>query len=799
MAEDTKDEARCIGLRKQTAQHAKIVISSTDAGTYYFENPSIQPDTATSVPSISNLETIYWKNPLVHKGINLRANRLIGDGFELTPAEGADVNPVIAEQAKDECWKFLKNINHITFLRQSAINAYVAGNEWTEQIYNKLGTFVAVAHGDFRTIDFRRSFITQKILIDNDGTPEGYWQYIENLTELYQSLSMVFGSKETYESLTAAKNRLLDTQQYMITDENGKDVAVMTKKPNYMFLKKEEIAHLSFNNLNDNWFGVSLIIPAYDAATHLNQVMYATAEAINEMGYPKPIVYVGDKDHPPNENLNTTAENAITDPVRKEGFVLPYYTKMEYLQPAGTGSGNINDYPQWFVTAVSIGLRVPRELLTGEGEANRANSMQNSTDFDRDIEADRRQLEEYVYGMLSTYLSTHQFKTNASGRNPYVPEIKWRRLVSEDEKIREDMVLAKWNAGLVNYNEAREALKLPEVEDPKRGEAYNDELQRGGQQSGAFPSLIPTQPSVEGQFRAQHRLDAKAELNPALNDKFHTEGVDYKEIAQDEVGQEIVTVGEKKAMQVRDTLVNSLAEQPNTNLKQLGKDIQKIGDYEPYEAKRIIRTELSNLVSTAREDDARRRGLTHKQWIAVLDGKTSELSMALDGQVKPIDEPFKVEFTDKYGKQVRWEGDKPPEHPNTRCKVIYLGTNPDDLIKEKKFSLQELEKVSESVGDLKPEHARDGSFTSKLAERTSIPKERIDMSLYDMLLLGFGAGAIAELIGTNPLTPKDKETYKKLADSVRNNPAKAKELMASITKAVKSKAKLKEIQEVMRL
>lgn len=684
---DTYDDDLTIGaigvpLSKEKqlirARH-KLAIPSSDTGTYYKDFPSVTPDAATSTVTIPDLEEIFWTNPVVNKAITIKANRIIGNGFELLPSDDPNAAPEIAEQAKKDCERFLRKIDYVTFFRQSIINACVAGNEWTELIWNRVEpkSLLYVNHGDFRTIDYRRNFLNNKVVVGNDGKPAGYWQYIENLSELYTSISLLFGSKENYENLQHAKERLLETQSYVVYDENGNEIAVIMKKPNYMFLNQNEIVPLTFNNLNDNYFGTSDIIPAYNAVKHLDQVMFAVAEAINDMGYPKPIVTVGDERHAVTETLMDQGADAVLDPVRKESFVLPYYMKMEYASPNTGVAGRITDYPEWFITAVSIGLHVPKELLIGDGGSNRATALQNASDFEKDIEARRRVLEEYIYKIFSYFLDGRGYKNTDGTRNTYVPKIKWERLISEDEALKEKMILEKWDKGLLTFNETRIALGLNEVEDMELGDSYVRDINKPPELpanpmpiNNAINQAKEAETHEPGQLiTAEHRLQPKEILNKKLNKAEGTKGVDYRKIIYEAMSKKLKTVNPVKARRIRDSIV--LAKINKTSKPTVEKHVEKITGLEPYEAKRIVRTEGAILDRNAEFEDARKEGAKFKKYKAVLDGSTSELCRALHGQIRKIDEDFEADYTDSTGKKVHWKGSVPPSHPNCRSVVKY--------------------------------------------------------------------------------------------------------------------------------
>ena len=651
----------------QTAQHRKLLLSSQDT-TYDFDSPSVAPiSTPYAPPSIPQLEVIYWINPLVHKAINLRANRVIGNGFELTPAEGSDVDPAMAQKAKELCDEFHRSISYQTFYRQAIINAYVSGNEWTEVIRNKLETVVNLNHGDFTTIDYRRDFINNKILLGSDGKPEGYWQFIQDLSQLYRTLSLLYGSIGSWKNLQAAKDRLKQSQSLEITDETGQVVALVTTKPNYMFLRKDEIVHLSFNNLNDNLFGVSMILPAFDAITQLNNISFAIGEMFNTIGYPKPIIYVGDENHPPTEAMYSQAADAVLDPVRKESFVLPYFSKMEYLVNPTTSDAN--NYPDWFVTQAAIGLRTPRELLTGEGEANRSNSVQGSSDWEKDCEEDRYMFEEYVYQILNLYLKSKGFETSDGTRSIYLPKITWPKMVVEDEIMRQKLALELFDRNLRTKNQTLEELKKPLATDGT-GDLYSYQLHPSVQPGlSAESGNIPSE-SNQTTFEAKHALAPKAELNPALNKRYKTEGVDYKKLAQETMIKQVKSVSPAVAKKIRDTIVNGVA--AKRSAKEIFHEVKALGNYEDWEAERIVFTEYRTLVENAKLVNAKEQGLKTKKWISKLDEDTSPICKALNCKVVPINKPFTVMYRQN-GKVKRWKGNVPPAHPNCRSDIEYEG------------------------------------------------------------------------------------------------------------------------------
>ena len=695
-------------------KHRKISVPSTDLRVYDFTSPGPRPNTAEQGVSISDYEYIFMTNGVVHRAGNIRANRVVGGGFELLPSDQEGVDADLAEDARKECQAFLDRINYKIFFKQAYLNAWWSGNEWTEIIYNRFGSVVDVAHGDVQTVDFRRNFINNKIILDGSGQPAGYWQYIADLAELYYPLTSFYGEWGSFANFQEARKRLRESQTLTIEMPEEKDgplefsirtvdelpniigsnlmvgLVFATTKPNYMLIQEKEMAHLSLNNANDNPYGFSALLPAYNAINHLEQVMYATAEAINSMGYPKPVLTVGDEKHPPTQTDNDKAQDLVTNPTRKESFTIPYWMKLEYLEPGTTGMSNISQYPEWFINEAAVGLRVPKEMLIGGGDANRATAETNSSDFDKDIEADRGAMEKYVYKILNHFLLSRGYIEQSPEQCMYLPKIKWQALVTADDALREKMALERWNADAINFNELRRALKMDEVED-MRGTQYKSELtkekQPGGDIFGGAPkvgnpdlggSLGSTggQPEVknpmeEGQeITAKHSLDPKAELNPELNKQFHTQDVDYKKVAQKSVGRKISTVGVNKAREIRDAIVNGEAHKKSPD--DIIKAIAKIGGYNDAHARMIFITEHKNLMMHGDVEDAQKKGYTHKRWVSTIDKDTSPLCRALNGQRVPIGEDFKAIYIEgDIGKIKSWRGKAPAAHPSCRSFLAY--------------------------------------------------------------------------------------------------------------------------------
>lgn len=84
-----------------------------------------------------------------------------------------------------------------------------------------------------------------------------------------------------------------------------------------------------------------------------------------------------------------------------------------------------------------------------------------------------------------------------------------------------------------------------------------------------------------------------------------------------------------------------------------------------WRAERIVRTEIINAASAGHQAALEAAGAEipglKRQWDATLDARTSHICETLNGQVRPIDQPFNYA-----GREVS----RPPAHPNCRSRLV---------------------------------------------------------------------------------------------------------------------------------
>lgn len=665
-------------------QLSKLIIPSSDTGTWDKDNPGVKPIMAQYMPTITKFEELTVTVPILYKGINIIANRLLGEGFTLQKNDKSD-EVHLAELCKDTIEKFYDKININSFLLQSIKNALISGNEWTELVYSDIGHFVTnLNHGDYKTIDFQRDYVNNKVLLDEEGDPVGYWQEIEDISELHRLIGIPEGTKANREH---AIERYNQSKAQTIEGEYGK--GILTGKANYMLIEKDEIVHLAFDTFNDNFYGMSRILPCYDAVIQLQNVLNSTAEMVYRQGFKKMTGVSGDKDTPASEEMVQQLENVIKDAHYKDGFVLTYPNRIEMLEDNGSLQ-NVYQIPDNYLMLISFGLRVPKEILISGGDVNRATANQESSDFEKDIETMRVKIIEYLNKInKKILLNSIRFSDIPNWKNKvdrYIPVINFEPLIKEDEALRRERIYKEWQLGFLTWGEAREMLGYDVVEeDPTISERSNkyyiEVTQPTNQQVGTEvnPSMQQAISRNEGQqfseTRHRHfRLEPKSKTNPRLNKEYKTKDVDYKQIVQDNVGQEITTVPKYKLNKVRDELVNGIVNKKNP--KKVLKEMVEKGNLTEGEALRIATTEIKRIKETGKYEQAKENKARWKKWNAIIDDRTSNISKALNGQVRRIDEKFKISYVDESGKRKSWQGLYPPEQPNTRDYVEYYDKHP---------------------------------------------------------------------------------------------------------------------------
>jgi len=282
----------------------------------------------TKVPE-SKLEKIYRLEPLIFNGINM-LSRLIVTPFFLQYPEGTKEN-------EKEIWEdFIKRTKLDSYLYLVTKDALLYGNGWLEIIYNVDNTDILGFNPiNPDEIDYKRTGDAQ-IELDEMGQPVGFkWTNV-----------LRGGEKE---------------------------------------LKIEEVVHIKFYTLGDDFLGISLIEPLYKSAIIKLNIEDALGNAIHRRTFPLYVGYIGSEKAPDliiqEEKLKQLSLD-LAKASHKASFAFPWYYKIEKIEPSDLSSLQV--HLDHFVNLICSGLGIPKGLLIGTGDVRGALEAQLH-DFEKEI------------------------------------------------------------------------------------------------------------------------------------------------------------------------------------------------------------------------------------------------------------------------------------------------------------------------------------------------------------------------------------------------------------------------------
>jgi hypothetical protein len=340
------------------------------------------------------LQNLYFTNQFIFRGVNIRADELVTRGYKII---GGDDN------GNKECTELMERSGGLNFLRRISVNTDVYGDEWLELVWNKDSPpkLMYLDHIHPATFGFKTSpNNSSKILFDKSGRPVGY--------------------------------------QQTFVDENGQE--------SVKDVPKENIAHITFHQIADEFIGVSILQPVYDTIVRLMNMEYAAAEAAVRTANP---IYV--------LTLPTKAPNVLYEWANifgnissKDQLLLPEGVVASTLQP---GQQNFSAYASYFLDAVVAATGVPKPLLLGTGEgSNRAVSVVQTRYFQSLIETNQDSISRVVNDIFSYY-------GDISGFDP--PKLVFNE-ITEDSDVTFKTAIDLFTNGIITLEEARHMIGIEE-------------------------------------------------------------------------------------------------------------------------------------------------------------------------------------------------------------------------------------------------------------------------------------------------------------------------------------------------
>lgn len=235
----------------------------------------------------------------------------------------------------------------------------IGGNGWFENIFNGKDQLIDIAYVDFRLMDFKR---------DSSGNVE-----------------------EDDEG---------NVKEYEFESWSGDKKVISQKK----------IVHFPLFGWG-NELAYGFVEPLYRVIYDKLNARHGFSQAGWRAGFPLYVVYVGDKPeagypgHKPNQDIVDKISNEFENVQVKHKFVMPYWTKVDQLNPPEI---ELTPLLEYFDVRITGGFGVPIDIaLGGSGKSNKATlEISVTRDLDRRIDSIQNKLAFKLQNEIFPYVCT---------------------------------------------------------------------------------------------------------------------------------------------------------------------------------------------------------------------------------------------------------------------------------------------------------------------------------------------------------------------------------------------------------
>jgi len=338
------------------------------------------------------LELAARLDELTFRCVNFYALQVVGPGFDLI----GDAKSVKV------CQEFIDRTHLLEKLEDIVRDMCITGNGWLEKIYNSKGEMVDVARIDPRFMDFKRT-------------------------------SLGFVEEDESGNITG----------YVFTDWAGQKI----------FLEPHQVAHFKLFGMG-NERALGFVEPLYQIIYDKLNARKGFSQEQWRSGYPLYVAYVGapaTKEHPekkPEAEFAQKLADELEDIKVRTKYVLPWWVKLEKLEPSKTGSAT--ELLEFFNQGICAGFGIPYDIAMGVGKGNRATlEVATVRDLDRRIRSIQNKvsmvIEKDIFGQLK-----NQFKLKS------IPKIRWREITPPDLNRKAKRLVEFVNAGILKPEDVRE-------------------------------------------------------------------------------------------------------------------------------------------------------------------------------------------------------------------------------------------------------------------------------------------------------------------------------------------------------
>ena len=365
------------------------------------------------------LEILYRNNWAVRKSINVRANLMSFRGMKIVTDD---------DKAKKVMKEFLLRMHPTrpmlalqNSFRDRSINTDIFGNAFDELLYTPGGTKEKPADPE-KAKDLLGFTTIHPINIDLQRMQDETIEFKDNVPK-----------------------------GWIFKRDPEKDYTGGTKLP------LGRVAHLIYNKIGDEIFGMSSIEPVFKTAERHLKIEEGIAHGVLTYGNPTRDFMVGDETHPPKKKMLDDVATEVAGFNFKSEYIHPPWIRVGQIESFSLGK--IPNYIQPFVTAIAANFEVPEFAVTGRGEGTNKATAQVMVDFIyQTIEPlQQKQAMYFEEQILWPLMKLHKIEE--------VPTIEWNEILPKNIKDYANVVKTLTEAmvggkQIISMEEARELAGL---------------------------------------------------------------------------------------------------------------------------------------------------------------------------------------------------------------------------------------------------------------------------------------------------------------------------------------------------
>ncbi len=267
------------------------------------------------------------------------------------------------------------------------------------------------------------------------------------------------------------------------------------------------VAHLSYNKVGDEIFGMSSIEPVYKTAERHLKVEEGIAHGVITYGNPTRDFIVGDETHPATKAMMDNVATEVKGFNFKSEYVHPNHIRVGQIESFSLGK--IPNYISPFLEAISGNFEVPFFVLTGKGEGANKATAQVIVDFVYQTIEPLQQAQAMYFeeSILSPLMRLNNIEE--------VPTIEWNEILPKNLKDYANVIksLSSVMIGgkqMLSMEEARELAGLGKSVMFKKTTGAELAEVRGS------PGILLVKPHGEQLWKGKKKLIVKAKEFPEM-------------------------------------------------------------------------------------------------------------------------------------------------------------------------------------------------------------------------------------------------------------------------------------------